>query len=295
MNREVSKIPGVITGLLTADLRQHGRGAVSGVKGELAIKVFGTDLKTLEGKADEIMSVMRGIKGIEDLGLFRVIGQPNLNLTVNRQKAARFQINVADVQDAVQTAIGGNALTQVLQDEQRYDLVLRYLPQFRDRKEAIENIRLLSPSGERVSLAQLCDIEMLDGASEIYREANQRYVAIKYSVRGRDLGGAVGEAIDKIGKQVKLPTGYHINYAGEYESQQRAARRLAIIIPLTLLLIFLILYSMFKSMKWSALILMNVAMAPVGDACFPGASCSRGPTCTESSEQREDFARFLEA
>jgi len=137
--------------------------AVSGVKGELAIKVFGTDLRTLEGKADEIMGIMRGIRGIQDLGLFRVIGQPNLNLTVNRQKAARFQINVADVQDAVQTAIGGNALTQVLQDEQRYDLVMRYLPQFRDRKEAIENIRLLSPSGERVSLAQLCDIQMLDG------------------------------------------------------------------------------------------------------------------------------------
>jgi cobalt-zinc-cadmium resistance protein CzcA len=263
MNREVSKIPGVTWGF-SQPISDNMEEAVSGVKGELAIKVFGTDLRTLEAKADEIMGVMRGIKGIEDLGLFRVIGQPNLNLTVNRQKAARFQINVADVQDAVQTAIGGNALTQVLQDEQRYDLVLRYLPQFRDRKEAIENIRLLSPSGERVSLAQLCDIQMLDGASEIYREQNQRYVAIKYSVRGRDLGGAVGEAIDKIGKQVKLPTGYHINYAGEYESQQRAARRLMFIIPLTLLLIFLILYSMFKSMKWSALILMNVAMAPVG-------------------------------
>ena len=263
MNRELDKIPGVTWGF-SQPISDNMEEAVSGVKGELAIKIFGTDLRTLEGKADEIMGVMRGIRGIQDLGLFRVIGQPNLNLTVNRAKAARFQINVADVQDAVQTAIGGNALTQVLQDEQRYDLVLRYLPQFRDRKEAIENIRLLSPSGERVSLAQLCDIQMLDGASEIYREANSRYVAIKYSVRGRDLGGAVEEAIDKVDKQVKLPAGYHINWAGEYESQQRAARRLAIIIPLTLLLIFLILYSMFKSMKWASLILLNVAMAPVG-------------------------------
>jgi cobalt-zinc-cadmium resistance protein CzcA len=263
MNRELLKIPGVTWGF-SQPISDNMEEAVSGVKGELAIKIFGTDLRTLEGKAEEIMGVMRGVRGIQDLGLFRVIGQPNLNLTVNRQKAARFQINVADVQDAVQTAIGGNALTQVLQDEQRYDLVLRYLPRFRDRKEAIENIRLLSPSGERVSLAQLCDIQMLDGASEIYRESNQRYVAIKYSVRGRDLGGAVEEAIGKVGTQVKLPEGYHINWAGEYESQQRAARRLAIIIPLTLLLIFLILYSMFKSMKWSALILLNVAMAPVG-------------------------------
>ncbi len=195
MNRELSKLPGVTWGF-SQPISDNMEEAVSGVKGELAIKVFGTDLRTLEGKADEIMGVMRGIRGIEDLGLFRVIGQPNLNLTVNRQKAARFQINVADVQDAVQTAIGGNALTQVLQDESSADLVLRYLPQFRDRKEAIENIRLLSPSGERVSLAQLCDIQMLDGASEIYREANQRYVAIKYSVRGRGRsGGAVEEAI----------------------------------------------------------------------------------------------------
>jgi len=263
MSRELDKIPGVAWGF-SQPISDNMEEAVSGVKGELAIKVFGTDLRMLEGKADEIMGIMRTVKGIQDLGLFRVIGQPNLNITVNRQKAGRFQINVADVQDAVQTAIGGNALTQVLQDEQRYDLVLRYLPQFRNQKEAIENIRLLSPSGERVSLAQLCDIETRDGASEIYREANQRYVAIKYSVRGRDLGGAVEEAIKKVSTQVKLPAGYHIDWAGEYESQQRAARRLAIIIPLTLMLIFLILYSMFKSMKWSMLILMNVAMAPVG-------------------------------
>jgi cobalt-zinc-cadmium resistance protein CzcA len=263
MNRELQKIPGVTWGF-SQPISDNMEEAVSGVKGELAVKVYGTDLRLLEGKADEIMGVMRGIAGIQDLGLFRVIGQPNLNLTVNRQKAARYQINVADVQDAVQTAIGGNALTQVLQDEQRYDLVLRYLPQFRDRREAIENIRLLSPSGERVSLAQLCDIQMLDGASEIYREGNSRYVAIKYSVRGRDLGGAVEEAMRKVTAQVKLPTGYHLAWAGEYESQQRAARRLAIIIPITLALIFLILYSMFHSMKWSLLIIMNVAMAPVG-------------------------------
>jgi len=263
MSREMEKIPGASWGF-SQPISDNMEEAVSGVKGELAIKVFGTDLRTLEAKGDEIMNVMRTIQGIQDLGIFRVIGQPNLNLTVNRAKAARYQINVADVQDAVQTAIGGNALTQVLQDEQRYDLVLRYLPQFRDKREAIENIRLVSPSGERVSLAQLCDIQTLDGASEIYREANQRYVAIKYSVRGRDLGGAVEEAIKKVNTQVKLPSGYHIDWAGEYESQQRAQRRLAIIVPLTLVLIFFILYSMFKSFKWSLLILMNVAMAPVG-------------------------------
>ncbi|HYK63235.1 MAG TPA: efflux RND transporter permease subunit, partial [Bryobacteraceae bacterium] len=263
MNRELEKIPGVIWNF-SQPIADNMEEAVSGVKGELAIKVFGDDLKTLEEKGDQIVSVMRTVPGIQDLGLFRVIGQPNLNVTLNRDKAARYQINVADVQDAIQTAVGGNALTQVLQGEQRYDMVLRYQPQFRDTPRAIENIRLLSATGERVSLAQLADTKTLDGASEIYRENNQRYVAIKYSVRGRDLGSAVEEAIRKVKEQVKLPPGYHIDWAGEYESQQRAQRRLAIIIPLTLLLIFMILYSMFRSFKWSGLILMNVAMAPVG-------------------------------
>jgi cobalt-zinc-cadmium resistance protein CzcA len=263
LDRELEKIPGVIWNF-SQPIADNMEEAVSGVKGELAIKVFGDDLKTLEAKGDQIVGVMRTIRGIQDLGLFRVIGQPNLTVTLDRQKAARYQVNVADVQDAIQTAVGGNAVTQVLQGEQRYDLVLRYLPQYRDRQEAIENIRLLAPGNERVSLAQVTNIHIADGASEIYREANQRYVAIKYGVRGRDLGSAVQEAIQKVNAQVKLPPGYHIDWAGEYESQQRAQKRLAIIIPLTMLLIFFVLYSMFKSLKWAALILVNVAMAPVG-------------------------------
>jgi cobalt-zinc-cadmium resistance protein CzcA len=238
--------------------------AVSGVKGELATKVYGDDLKVLEDKADEITAVMRQINGIQDLGVFRVLGQPNLEIHVDRAQAARYQINVSDVQDAVQTAIGGTALTQVLQGEQRYDLVLRYLPPYRNTKEAIESIRLLSPTGARVSLAQLCRIEERDGASEIYREENQRYIAIKYSVRGRDLGGAVEEAIEKVGEKVQLPRGYHIDWQGEYESQKRAEARLMVIVPLTILLIFLILYSMFRSFKWALLVLVNVAVAPIG-------------------------------
>jgi heavy metal efflux system protein len=207
---------------------------------------------------------MRQLKGIEDLGVFRVLGQPNIDIQVDRARAARHQINVADVQDAVQTAVGGTAFTQVLRGEQRYDLVMRYLPQYRDTKEAIENIRLLSPSGERVSLAQLCTIEERDGGSEIYREGNERYVAIKYSVRGRDLGGAVEEAIQKVNAKIQLPRGYHIDWAGEYESEKRAEARLLVIVPLTVLLIFGILYSMFRSLKWALLILGNVAMAPIG-------------------------------
>jgi cobalt-zinc-cadmium resistance protein CzcA len=160
--------------------------------------------------------------------------------------------------------VGGTAVTQVLKGEARYDLTMRYLPQYRSTKEAIEGIRLLSPSGERVSLAQLCKIEPRDGASEIYREENQRYIAIKYSVRGRDLGGAVEEAIQKVTTGVQLPRGYHIDWAGEYESQKRAEARLMVIVPLTVLVIFGILYTMFRSFKWALLLLTNVAMAPIG-------------------------------
>jgi cobalt-zinc-cadmium resistance protein CzcA len=263
MNRELSKIPGVVWGF-SQPIEDNMEEAVSGVKGELATKVYGDDLKLLEQKADQIVGIMRQIKGIEDLGVLRVLGQPNVNFQVDRQQTARYQINVADVQDAIQTAVGGNSLTQVLQGEQRYDLVLRYLPQYRTTREAIENIRLLAASGERVSLAQLCKIEERDGGSEIYREGNQRYVAIKFSVRGRDLGGAVEEAIHKVNAEVQLPRGYHIDWEGEYESQKRSARRLSIVIPITILLIFMILYTMFKSFKWATLILANVAMASIG-------------------------------
>jgi cobalt-zinc-cadmium resistance protein CzcA len=263
MDRELEKIPGV-DWAFSQPIADNVEEAVSGVKGELAVKLYGDDLRLLESKAQEIMNVMKDIPGVQDLGLLRIVGQPNLNLTVNRQKAARYQINANDVQDAVQTAVGGTALTQVLQQEQRYDLVLRYLPVYRDTQEAIEKIRLLAPSGERVSLAQLCDIKVEDGASEIYREGSRRYVAIKYGVRGRDLGSTVEEAIRKVNAKVQLPTGWTIDWAGEYASQQRAQRRLAIIIPLTLVLIFFILYTMFHSVKWASLVLINVAMAPVG-------------------------------
>jgi heavy metal efflux system protein len=263
MNRELEKIPGVIWNF-SQPISDNLEEAVSGVKGALAVKIYGDDLKTLESKGDEIVAVMRGIPGVEDLGLFRVLGQPNLNFSVDRDQASRYGINVSDVQDAIQTAVGGNALTQVLVGEQRYDLVLRYLPQYRDTREAIEKIRLLAPSGERVSLAQLTKVRVVDGGSEIYREANSRYVAIKYSVRGRDLGSTVEEAIKKVSAGVKLPVGYTIDWAGEYENQKRSQRRLLLVLPLTILVIFVILYSMFKSLKWALLILTNVAMARVG-------------------------------
>jgi heavy metal efflux system protein len=263
MDEQLSKMPGVLWNF-SQPIADNMEEAVSGVKGELAIKLYGDDLRVLEQKGDDIVNAMRRVAGVEDLGLFRVLGQPNLNISVDRQQAARHGINVADVQDAVETAIGGKAVTQVLQGEQRYDLVVRYQANSRNTKEAIENVRLVSATGERVSLAQLATVEVRDGASEIYRESNSRYVAIKYSVRGRDLGSAVEEAMKVVGAQVKLPVGYHIDWAGEYESQKRSQKRLAIVVPITILVIFIVLYTMFASAKWAGLILANVAIAPIG-------------------------------
>ena len=263
LDDDVEKIPGVDWNF-SQPISDNMEEAVSGVKGELSVKIIGDDLKVLENTADHVVNVMRPIPGIADLGVFRVLGQPNLNLIVDRAKADRYGINVADIQDAIETAVGGKAVSQVLIGEAHYDLVVRYQEPYRTTEDDIANIRILTPSGERVSLAQVCDIKLEDGASMIYREENSRYIAIKYSVRGRDLGSTVRDAIHAVNAQVKLPTGYNFEWAGEYASQQRANARLALIVPITVLLIVLLLYTAFDSFNWSLLIMATLATAPIG-------------------------------
>jgi cobalt-zinc-cadmium resistance protein CzcA len=263
IDSELSKFPGVIWNY-SQPISDNMEEAVSGVKGELAVKLYGDDLRTLEHVAEKIQAQMATVQGVADLGIFRIVGQPNMNLQVDRKAAARYGINVADIQDAVQTAVGANAVTQVQQGEARFDVTIRYQQQYRDTREAIESVRLLSPSGERVSLAQLTTVSTDDGAEQINREGGQRYIAIKYSAKGRDLGSTVEEAISKVDHNVQLPTGYHLEWAGEYESQKRANKRMALIVPITVLAIFLILYTMFRSAKWATLILISVVMASIG-------------------------------
>jgi len=263
MNRALQKYPGAIWNF-SQPIEDNVGETLTGTKGSLALKIFGDDLKLLEQKGEEVTAVMSGIPGMHDVKLLRDFGQPNLDLTVDRQQAARFGINVADIQDAIQTAVGGNAVSQVLIDQQRYDVVVRYQEPYRNTQQAIERIRLLSPSGERVSLAQLTKMDVKDGAYDIYREGNSRYAAVTFSIRGRDLGTTVEDAVKQIGQKVKLPPGYSLGWSGEYESEQRAEARLAIVVPLTILVIFIILYTMFRSFKWSMLILLNVVLAPFG-------------------------------
>jgi cobalt-zinc-cadmium resistance protein CzcA len=263
MYRELAKYPGAFWNF-SQPIEDNVDETLTGTKGGLAAKLYGPDLDVLEQKGEEIKNVMSQVQGVKDLGLQRDTGQPNLDLTVDRKAAARFGLNVADVQDAVQTAVGGFPIGQILQGEAVYNLTVRYQKPYRDTREAIQDIRLLSPSGERVSLAQVTNVQIKDGAYDIYREKNSRYVAIRFEVRDRDLGSTVQEAIAKIDQNVKLPRGYHLEWAGEYESEKRAEARLLIIVPITILIIFIILYTMFKSVKWALLILTNVAMARVG-------------------------------
>jgi cobalt-zinc-cadmium resistance protein CzcA len=263
MNREISKLPGALWNF-SQPIEDNVGETVTGTKGQLALKLFGKDLKTLDAKGDEVAAAMAHVPGLADLKFFHTLGQPNLNFTIDRKAAARFGINVADIQDAIQTAVGGNAVSQVLIGEERYDVVVRYQAPYRDTEKAIANIRLLSPSGERVSLSQLTKVTVQDGAYDIYREGNSRYAAMTFSVRGRDLGSTVADAMRQVSQKVKLPEGYRLDWSGEYESEKRAEARLLVVVPLTILLIVIILYTMFRSFKWAMLILVNVLLARVG-------------------------------
>jgi cobalt-zinc-cadmium resistance protein CzcA len=265
MNRQLDKLPGA-TWNFSQPIEDNVGETLTGTKGQLALKIYGSDLRTLEETGDQVIAVMQKVPGIADVKLYRDTGQPNLNFTINRPQAARFGINGSDIQDVIQTAVGGNAVSQVLPmgTPERYDVVVRYQEPYRKDPKAISNIRLLAPSGERVSLAQLTKIEVRDGAYDIYREEGSRYVSVTFNVRGRDLNTSVEDAMAQINQKVKLPPGYRLGLTGEYESSKRAQARLAVIIPLTLLVIFIILYTMFKSAKWASLILAVVAMAPIG-------------------------------
>ena len=263
ISRELAKVPGV-TWNFSQPISDNMEEAVSGVKGELVVKVTGQDLKTLTQKADEIKEILSKVKGIEDLGVFQVLGQPNINISVDRDKISRYGLNVSDVQDVLETAVGGKVASQVLDGEKRFDLVVRYQPQYRESVEAIKKIAVVTSDGFRIPLEELADIRIDNGASLIYRQNNSRFIAVKFSVRGRDLGSTIDEAQALVKQKVLFPEGYHVAWSGEFESQRRAAARLALVIPLTILAIFLVLYLVFHSMKWSLIIMVNVALALIG-------------------------------
>jgi heavy metal efflux system protein len=241
---------------------------LSGVKGANSLKVIGPDLATLEKIARAAMTEMAKVQGITDLGAFWVLGQPNLNIRVDRQKAARYGLSVSDVNTVIQAALGGTTATTLLEADRQFGVVVRVAPEFRNDLEQVANIKVgyQTPSGVNayIPLSELADISLDTGASYIFRERNQRFVPIKFSVRGRDLAGAVEEAQQRIAANVKLPTGYRIDWAGEFEWLQQAKKRLAIILPITFAMIVVLLYGLFNSWRDSMLALLGLPFAISG-------------------------------
>jgi len=241
--------------------------ALSGVKGSNSVKIIGPNLATLERLADQVKHEMEQVKGIEDLGIFRVLGQPNLNVRVNRERAARYGLNTGDVNTVVQAALGGTTATTVLEADRQFDVAVRLLPQYRSSLDAVRDIKVgfSSANGNAyIPLSELADITLDTGASYIYREATQRYIPVKFSVRGRDLGSTVAEAQQRIANNVTLPSGYRIEFAGEFEELQLAKERLEIIVPISLVLIVTLLYSLFNSLRDSLMALAGIPFAVVG-------------------------------
>jgi len=253
MNNDLSRIPGVDFNF-SQNIEDNVEEAMSGVKGENSIKIFGDDLQKLETIANQIQQVMKTVPGVADLGIMSELGQPNLLIQVDRQRAARYGVLAGDVNATVQAAIGGQAVTQVLDGERRFDVVVRFLPQYRDKADSIASIPVNTPSGSTVPLRDLADITKQTGASYIYREDNARYIPIKFSVRDRDLQTTIAEAEQKIRQGITLPAGYRFEWAGEFQELQEAIRRLEIVVPISIVLILCLLYANFRSLTDALLV-----------------------------------------
>jgi cobalt-zinc-cadmium resistance protein CzcA len=239
--------------------------ALSGVKGANSVKIVGPNLQILEALATEVMAEMAKVQGVADLGIFHLLGQPNLNIKIDRDKAARYGLNTGDVNTVVQAALGGTNATTVLEGDRQFSLAVRLDPKYRSSIDAVRTVKVgyQTPSGTNgyVPLSELADITLDTGASFIYRERSQRFIPIKFSVRGRDLGGTVAEAQERVAKAIKLPNGYQILWAGEFDDLQNAKKRLLIVVPITLLLILVLLYGLFNSLRDSLLAVAGIPFA----------------------------------
>jgi cobalt-zinc-cadmium resistance protein CzcA len=263
IEQELASFPGISFNFSQA-IQDNVQEAMSGVKGENAVKLFGPDLRQLEAFAAHIQRHMAGVRGVKDLGVLHLLGQPNLIIEVNRQECARYGLKVGDVNDVIQAAIGGQAVTQVYEGEKWFDLVVRFLPEYRRDNEAIGQILVSTPEGAKIPIKQLATISEQTGAFIIYRENNERYIPIKFSVRGRDLEGTVKEAQEKLAANVSLSEGYRMEWHGEYDQLQDEKARLAKIVPVTLLLILFLVYLVLNSMRDALIVLIAVPFSLVG-------------------------------
>jgi cobalt-zinc-cadmium resistance protein CzcA len=264
MSRDLSAVPGVSFGF-SQPISDNVEEALTGVKGQLAVKIVGDDLNALDDVADQIARTIKDVPGVVDLAVLREIGQSNVDINIIRERAERYGMTVADVEDAVEKGIGGHAVTEIIEGERRHDLVVRYKADVRENVDAIRQLLIPVQGGNLVPLSQVADVRIIAGASRIYREGNRRYIAVRFGVRDRDLGSTVDEAQALVERHVPVPPGYTVSWGGEFESARRAGKRLAIVIPLTVLAIFVLLFAMFRRPREAVLVMANVLLtAPCG-------------------------------
>jgi len=238
--------------------------AVSGVKGSLCVKIYGDSLPYTEKTAYQVYTIMKNVKGVEDLGVIRNIGQPELRIDLDQNKMALYGVTTADANAIIEMAIGGKAVSQIYEGEKKFQLRLRYQEGYRDNAEAISNLMVPTLRGAQIPIKNIATIQRLTGPSIIFRDDNRRYSAIKFSIRGRDMGSTIAEAQEKVDKAIQLKKGYEMQWAGDFENQQRATQRLTEVVPVSLLIIFLILFVMFGNVKDAGMVLMNVPFAIIG-------------------------------
>ncbi len=263
MQRKLAVFPGIDLNF-SQPIMDNVEEAVSGVKGSLVVKIYGDTLSYTEQKANEVYAVMKDIKGVEDLGVIRNIGQPELRIDLDQNKMALYGVTTADANAIIEMAIGGKAISQIYEGEKKFQLRLRYKEGYRDNAEAISNLMVPTIRGSQIPIKSIATIQRLTGPSIIFRDDNRRYSAVKFSVRGRDMGSTIAEAQSKVDKVVHLDKGYEMQWAGDFENQQRATKRLGQVVPISLLLIFLILFIMFGNVKDAGMVLLNVPFAIIG-------------------------------
>ena len=263
IREKISSFPGILVNF-TQPIQMTIDELLEGVKAELAVKLFGDDLNLLKTKAEEIASVLRSVRGSADIQVDQISGMPQLKITVDRHAIARYGLNLADVQEVIKTAIGGETAGQIFEGIRRFDIFVRFDPKYRNNESVIKELLISTPTGMNVPLSQVASIEELEGPRQITREQNQRFITVQCNVVGRDIGGFVEEAQSKIDEEVNLPIGYYTTWGGQYKLQQEANKRFAVVIPITLLIVFFLLYSSFNSMKNTLLIFINIPLALVG-------------------------------
>ena len=260
---ELEKIPGIGINI-SQPIALRVDELISGVKSQIAIKLFGDDMDILREKAEDIGRIVSTVKGAADMRVEQTAGQPYLNIDIDRRKIARYGINVSDIQDIIETAIGGKAATEVFEGDRRFAILLRFPEDKRNSVETIENIFVKAANGANIPLASLAKVSISEGPLQVSRENSKRRIVVESNVEGRDIGSFVAEAQGKIGKEVKLPSGYYITWGGAFENQQRAMKRLYIIVPLTIALVFFLLFTAFNSLRYAALIILNLPFALIG-------------------------------